>query len=142
MSTVTGSITVGVEFRDATTSSGVQSLNAIALRQATDYTTGKVAVLTGAAGFPAEVLWSASQGIGFGGYRNASGLLVSLSQVNKIVIRADNSPSEMVVQDADLNSFKLTISGNETAVSQNNGSAILISSVNGPAPFTAILYGT
>jgi hypothetical protein len=77
MSGVSGSISVNVEFRDTTTSSGVQRLKTIALRDAKEYTTGKVAVLSRTAGTTSIVFDNIE-------YRNASGSFVSFEDVRRV----------------------------------------------------------
>jgi hypothetical protein len=67
MSNVSGTISVNVEFRDTTTSSGVQSLKTVTLREATEYTSGKVAIVTGTVAAEYSVL------VNLAAYRNASG---------------------------------------------------------------------
>ena len=50
MSNARGRIAVDVQFTDSTTSEGVQSLKSITLQDVTEYTTGKVAIVTGTMG--------------------------------------------------------------------------------------------
>jgi hypothetical protein len=143
MSNVSGSISVNVEFRDSTTSSGVQSLKTIALRETTEYTTGKVAIITGTAG-------TASVSLGEYGetpYRNSVGSLVNFSSIQRVVFSwSGSSYRELSDVQTDPTAIKLVSAGNRVAVSgfENGASSIqpLIGPGTGTGTYTIVLYGT
>jgi hypothetical protein len=140
MSTVTGSITVGVEFRDATTSSGVQSLNAIALRDTTEYTTGKVLVVTGVAGTSAVSLAQLN-----GVYRNAAGNFVSIATPLRIAFSWSGSNYRELLNASDF-AFKIRSRNGSVAVTEIEGQAAgvfaYLESGIGTGTYTIVLYGT
>jgi hypothetical protein len=144
MSNVSGSISVNVEFRDSTTSSGVQSLKTIALRDTTEYTTGKVAIITGTAGTAAVSLGGLSDL-----YRNASGDLVTVSDLSRIAFRWQGSSfgntSRRLTEDGS-NQFSLVSRLGETAVCSLAGQPFSLSLSAGGAgstgTYTIVLYGT
>lgn len=130
---VTGRISVDVQFADSTTSEGVQSLKTITLMDTTEYTTGKVAVVTGTVGAQ-----SVSIDTGNLPYRDASGSLVTFSAVTRAVLKSSAAAS-------------LSQSGNTLAFSSGGVSVGDLSSLSGtftlatPGPtasYTLILYGT
>lgn len=77
MSSVSGVISVTVEFRDSTTLNTVDRVKTIAARDAKEYTTGKVAVLSRTAGTTSIVFDNID-------YRNASGAFVSFDDVRRV----------------------------------------------------------
>jgi hypothetical protein len=138
MSNVRGTISVDVAFTDSTTVDGAQSLKTITLRDATEYTTGKVAIVTGTvgtSGFTVNLFPS--------GYRNSAGELVSFDNgITRVAFLASRRCS-------------LDDNGNQTTITQSNGSIAIGDTSNiqpdivvwplftaGTASFTAILYGT
>jgi len=76
MSDVRGVISIDVKFTDSTTSSGVSSLKTISLRDATEYSSGKVAIVTGTCGTAGVTINPAALT-----YKDASGAAVSMSAV-------------------------------------------------------------
>ena len=74
---VSGVISVNIEFRDSTTLNSVERLKTVALRDAKEYTGGTVALLSRTAG-TASILFDIIE------YRNASGLPVSFEDVRRV----------------------------------------------------------
>jgi len=142
MSNVSGSISVNVEFRDSTTSSGVQSLKTIALRETTEYTTGKVAIITGTVGTASTFLGD------FGGtnYRNASGNLVDLSDgVQRLAFawRGASASDVRNLIEADSFAFKLRSKNGEPAITSGNGvPSLTLEQGATTGTYTIVLYGT
>jgi len=138
MSNVSGTISVNVEFRDTTTSSGVQSLKTITLREATEYTTGKVAIVTGTVG-------TASATISFNStaYKNAAGSAVSFSQVQRLAFSA--SPLAFLDVSAALGGGDAVLVSRQNEATlvdaRESGSAIVYTTA-GAASYTLVLYGT
>lgn len=81
MSNVRGRIAVDVQFSDSTTADGVQSLKTLTLQDATEYASGKVAIVTGTVGTAAQTI-SLTQS-----YKDAAGNFVSFSSVNRFAFR-------------------------------------------------------
>jgi len=140
MSTVSGSISVNVEFRDSTTSSGVQSLKTIALRDTTEYTTGKVLVVTGTAGTSAVSLAQLDSV-----YRNAAGNFVSIATPLRIAFSWSGNNYRQLLDSSDF-SFKIRSSNGSVAVTDIEGQAAsvdpYIESGTGTGTYTIVLYGT
>jgi hypothetical protein len=140
MSNVSGSISVNVEFRDTTTSSGVQSLKTIALRDATEYTSGKVAIVTGTVGTTQVLIVPANLS-----YRNASGATVSMSSVTRFAFSVAGSHPATC---SDATAAVLMSSGGRVSVSNSlNGveddfQIVAIGNSSGTAAYTLVLYGT
>lgn len=135
-----GSIAVAVEFRNSTTSTGVQSLKTIEMRDTTAYATGKVAIVSGTVGTTSTLLWNLD-GLQFGGYRDATGQLVQFAAVTRIAMRA-SGPHGTVVRDATEGIVELLSINNDVAIGNNIGFQIDIHTLSGTASFTAVLYGT
>jgi hypothetical protein len=136
MSNVSGSISVNVEFRDTTTSSGVQSLKTIALRDGTEYTSGKVAIVTGTAGTAEVAINVAPQSP----YKNASGEIVSFTSVLRYAFSATGSRAACV----DNNGASVFSSGGRVSVSDTGvaDDPFAISTTAGTCSYTLVLYGT
>ena len=137
MSNVSGSISVSVEFRDTTTSAGVQALKTIALRDGTEYTSGKVAIVTGTCG-TAEVSISVAPTT----YKDAAGNAVSFASVSRIAFAA--SPEAKM---AEPGQGTLVSRGNRVCVTDAEvdgagGEAISINTFAGTASYTIVIYGT
>jgi hypothetical protein len=134
MSNVSGTISVNVEFRDTTTSSGVQSLKTVTLRDATEYTAGKVAIVTGTVGTSAISIATSPTA-----FRDSSGELVSFATLERIVFCA--TPSGR----AGWNNTLLPSSNNQPAVCPilpaGPGSPTVVA-ITGTASYTLVIYGT
>jgi hypothetical protein len=139
MSHVRGRIAVDVQFTDSTTSAGVQSLKTITMQDATEYTSGKVAIVTGTVGTAGATI-SPSSGTG---YKNAAGDEIFMSSgVSRVAFSA--SPFAQAVGDE----------GGEVVISRSARVAIteqvdvvsnqqwIISTTSGTASYTMVLYGT
>jgi len=136
MSNVRGRIAVDVQFTDSTASSGVQSLKTITLQDATEYTTGKVAVVAGTCGTAAVTIALAPTS-----YRNASGGFVSFSLVSRIAFAADSSSS----CSTDGEDQQLLSNGNRasvTDVSTPTSLSVRRIGTAGTASYTLVIYGT
>jgi hypothetical protein len=138
MSNVSGTISVNVEFRDTTTSSGVQSLKTVTLREATEYTSGKVAIITGTAGTSAVNLGT----LGTTTYRNASGSVVSFSAVTRLAFSWSGS-SERVLSEQIDTYFVLRSTAGSVAVTDVPTTNVTpeLSNGLGTGTYTIVLYG-
>jgi hypothetical protein len=137
---VRGTISVDVAFTDSTTVGGAQSLKTITLRDATEYTTGKVAIVTGTVGTAAVTLYDAG-GSGLANlYKNASGDAVGAINVQRIALQAS---SLVTVNDSDLSLFKLVSNNNLISACSASGSSVgEIFANSGTASYTVVIYGT
>ena len=135
---INGRINVDVLFHDT---DGTTSLKVVSLEDATEYTTGKVAIVTGTVGTTQVNLWSIGNGIGFGGYKNASGNSLEMGLVSRVALRG-SSVNGVQVEDIDTESLKLLSQSDDLAIGSNSGSTLQIRNMsNGTASFTAVLYG-
>jgi hypothetical protein len=135
---VSGRIAIDVEFTDRTSVDGAQSLRTIALRDANEYATGKVAIVTGTVG-------TASQTISLSGIRDASGQEVTFSSVTRVAMQTSGLQVRYL-----MSSFPEVIAlaaSDEMAI--GNVLPAFPSLVNhrlrttaGTASYTLVLYGT
>ena len=138
MSNVSGTISVNVEFRDTTTSTGVQSLKTVTLREATDYTTGKVAIITGTAGTAAATIVFNSTA-----YKNAAGSAVSFSQVQRLAFSA--SPLcflDAAAANGGGDNVLVSKQNEATLIDARDGGQVLVYTTAGTASYTLVFYGT
>ena len=132
MSNVKGRIAVDVQFTDSTTSSGVQSLKTITLQDATEYTTGKVAIVTGTCGTAQDVVDVT--------FINAAGNPVSFSKITRVAFSA----SRQCVCSDEAISYRLLSSDGRASVTEadSNLQSVLVNTTSGTASYTLFLYGT
>jgi hypothetical protein len=134
-----GRISVDVGFTDTDSSGGAQSLKRIALVDATSYTTGKVAVLTGTAG-TAAVAFST---LGATTYRDASGALVTFSAAERLVFSWSGSSSRLLSETSD-DLFKIYSANGQPAATRLNQFVFqpALSAGTGTGTYTIVIYGT
>ena len=133
---VNGRINVDVLFHDT---DGTTSLKVVSLEGSTEYTTGKVAIVTGTVG-------TASVNIGTQPmspeYRNGEGQVVSFAAVTRVVFQ---SSRRCEITDPNNNLSRLTSSGN-ASVSDWMQDAFYVEVAPGysagTASYTLVLYGT
>jgi hypothetical protein len=133
---VSGRIAIDVEFLDRTATAAGSSLNTLTLRDATEYASGKVAVIAGTCGTAAVTITLAPTS-----YRDASGGFVSVSAVSRIAFAADSSSS----CNADGEDQQLLSSGNRACVTDvltPTSFSVRRIGTSGTASFTLVLYGT
>jgi hypothetical protein len=129
---IEGRIAIDVGFTDTYTASVVQSVQRISLTSTDAYATGKVAVISGVCGTAA-----ASVSINPTSYRDASGSLVSFSNVSRIAFQSSracnysDSANDLVAQ-----TFCVFSSSGSPDIS------IRAVGTSGTASFTLVLYGT
>lgn len=136
MSNVRGRIAVDVLFTDSTTSSDEQSLKTVTLQDATEYTTGKVAIVSGTCGTSA-VSVTTSPSV----YRNSSGSLVSFATVERIAFVATPDATVDVQQRS---------AGGDNSITSRNGQVAVVDTpaitfvytTAGTASYTLVIYGT
>ena len=135
MSHVRGRIAVDVQFTDSTTTSGVQSLKTLTLQDATEYTSGKVAIVTGTVGTTLVQIDAAPATT----YKDAAGNLVAFAGVQRFAFSATGAPVR-------LNQDYVTVesSGGRVCVSNANGfdDPFTVETPAGTASYTLVMYGT
>lgn len=133
-----GRIAVDVSFADSDTSTGVQSLKKISLVDSTSYTTGKVAYVTGTVGTAAVTVYSS--GTTTPSYRDASGSIVSFSNISRVALLG--TPAVEVLEPG-LARVQARSSGELAVVScfESPGTINVVSD-SGTASYTLVLYGT
>ena len=136
MSNVKGRIAVDVQFTDSTTSSGVQSLKTVTLQDATEYTSGKVAVVTGTCG-TAAVSVAISPSV----YRNSAGSLVSFATIERVAFSASLNASVDVAHRTGGGDNVITSRDGQVAVVDTPGVTFVYTTA-GTASFTLVIYGT
>ena len=136
MSDVRGVISIDVKFTDSTTSSGVSSLKTISLRDATEYSSGKVAIVTGTVGTAAITVDPAPSA-----YRNASGEIVSFASISKVAFQS----SRGVSVSNDGSPITLSLGGVAVACANLPSPEPFVLQPQytvGTASYTLVLYGT
>jgi hypothetical protein len=140
---VRGTIAVDVAFTDGTSSAAGSSLNTITLRDATEYTTGKVAIVSGTVGTAAVTVSTAGAGLG---YRNAAGQLVTFSDVRRVLFAWNGSAVGTLRETGD-NAFLMTARAGEpasTSLPLYPGVQMEVSSGSEgvTATYSIVIYGT
>jgi len=130
---IEGRITVDALFHDK---DGTASLKVLSLDKSTAYSTGKVAVYTGVLGTNSVSINPAS-----GGYRDASGSVVSISSLSRFAFVAGK---RCVIEVASENTL-LWAEANQAVVSnteQGVDQLTITPNAAGTATYTLVLYGT
>lgn len=136
---INGSISVNALFHDT---DGTTSLKIVSLKSSDEYTTGKVAVVSGTAGTSAVTLDSP---VLSPTYRDASGALVSFLTVRRILF-SWSGPKRRTLTDAEYDNFKLTsLSGSVAAswmAADSDNVTPSLSAGTGTGTYTIVIYGT
>jgi hypothetical protein len=131
---INGRINVDVLFHDT---DGTTSLKVVSLEGSTEYTTGKVAVVTGTVGTANVIIDSTSLS-----YRNAAGEPVGFGSFSRVVFE---SSRDCVVNDLNEDDNRCRSNGN-VAMSDFVQSTLLFlikpAYSAGTASYTLVLYGT
>ena len=138
---IEGRINVDVLFHDR---DGTASLKVLSLQESKEYTTGKVAIVHGTAGTTNVTFTTSDAGAPSSTYRNASGELVSFSQITTVALKATATNRPLVFTDDDLN-LSFTVNGLNLLVypcSVVEPGTIAVRSASGTASYTILLYGT
>ena len=138
---IDGRISIDAIFHDT---DGTASINVVSLQDSKEYTTGKVAIVSGTVGTTAVTFASSDSGAAVSTYRDASGALVSLSSITKVVIKATTPNKPLVLTDQNSGNA-ISVPAEEVLVypcgiSPNDG--VTVRSASGTATYTIILYGT
>jgi hypothetical protein len=132
---VNGRINVDVLFHDT---DGTTSLKVVSLEGSTEYTTGKVAIVTGTCGTTAVTVFSG--GTTSPAYRDASGAAVTFASINRVALLA--SPAVNATEPGQAR-VAVRSSGQLSVVSCfASPESITVTSNSGTASYTLVLYGT
>jgi hypothetical protein len=143
MSSVRGTISVDVAFTDSTTVSGAQSLKTITLRDATEYTTGRVAIATGTVGSASVSVQTSPSA-----YLDASGAAVDFDTdegfIRRIAFQAVGTRCKLDYQGGDLAYSSGAVSVIDTLGVVTGGDVLTIArdTTAGTASYTLVIYGT
>ena len=136
---IRGRIAVDVQFADDDTVTAVKSLKSIALQDATEYTEGKVAVVSGTVGTAGVTVQTNPM---LPQFRDAAGGVVSFTNVSRVAFQ---SSRDCVVFDQTLPNEVVRSFGN-CGVSDWDASGHMIrietEFTSGTASYTLVLYGT
>ena len=125
-----GRINIDVLFHDT---DGTASLKVVSLEDSTEYTTGKVAVVTGTCG--TDVVTAVQSGAT--SYKDSSGNSVTFSAVQRCAIKC--SGSSVIVYD---NTSQIICSSGVISVFEPAANTITCNTFSGTASYTLVLYGT
>jgi hypothetical protein len=133
---INGRINVDVLFHDT---AGTTSLKVVSLEGSTEYTTGKVAVVTGTVGTSASVVTLAATG-----YKDASGSEVQLTTGSRLSFSASGTT---LVKCQDMAGDLIVYAkGDDVSTSDMPSSVssleVLVDATAGTASYTLVLYGT
>lgn len=133
---VSGRIAIDVEFIDRTSTAAGSSLNTIALRNASEYATGKVAVIAGTCSTSAVTVATA-----LAAYRDAAGSAVTFTSLSRV---AFSSPTLAYLdcEQRGLGSDNIIASRNGEVTVVDTPSVTFVYTTAGTASFTLVLYGT
>lgn len=136
---IRGRIAVDVQFADTEVVGGAQSLKTITLQDASEYTTGKVAVVSGTVGTAGVTVQTNPM---LPQFRDAAGGVVSFTNVSRVAFQ---SSRDCVVFDQTLPNEVVRSFGN-CGVSDWDASGHMIrietEFTSGTASYTLVLYGT
>jgi hypothetical protein len=133
---IDGSFGINVVFHDRAGS----RIKVVQLADHINYTTGKVAVVSGTVGTSRATLWSADSPVFFGGYKDSAGVNVAFDSINRIALSSSSS-SGVTIDEPDGNSLKLVSRNNEVAVCSGSGVGLEIYANSGTASFSVVLIG-
>jgi hypothetical protein len=133
---VSGRIAIDVEFLDRTTTAAGSSLNTITIRDATEYATGKVAIIAGTCGTSAVTVATALEA-----YRDAAGAAVTFATLERV---AFSSPTLAYFdcEQRGIGSDNIIASRNGEVTVVDTPSVTFVYTTAGTASFTLVLYGT
>jgi hypothetical protein len=130
-----GRITVDVLFHDT---DGTASLKVASLEDSQEYTSGKVAIVTGTAGTSGVTVYSG--GTTTPAYRDASGSIVSFSDVSRVALLG--TPAVQISEPGP-GRVSARSSGELAIVSCfDSPGTISVASDSGTASYTLVLYGS
>jgi hypothetical protein len=138
---VEGRISVDVVFHDT---DGTNAINVVSLQDSKEYTTGKVAIVSGTIGTTEIAFRTYDAGDASSTYRDASGSLVSFAAITKVALKS-TAPTRALVFGDESASISLAIPGGDVLIYPCNvtpNDAVSVRSFSGTASYTVILYGS
>lgn len=134
---IEGSIRVDVGFTDSVSSANVESVKRISLVDTTNYTTGKVAIVTGTVGTSAVQI---DVGPSVSAYKDSGGSTVGFATVQRFAFSASGSPATC----SDSNGQQVRSAGGRACVSDAFAAddPFEIQTTSGTASYTLVIYGT
>ena len=138
---IEGRINIDCLFHDR---NGTASLKIVSLQDSKEYVAGKVAIVSGTIGTTAVTFSTSDADSPVSTYRDASGQLVSLSSITKVVIKATTPNKPLVLTDQDSGNA-ISVPAEEVLVypcgiSPSDG--VTVRSSSGTGTYTIIMYGT
>ena len=131
---ILGKFAIDVQFQDSTVADGVRSLKTVALQHASEYDSGKIAVVTGTCGTAAVSVPVAPTT-----YKDATGAAVSFASISRAAFSADAAGRVKCVGTGD---WHLYSRAGQIAVSEAFETASFsISTTAGTSAWTLVLYG-
>lgn len=137
---IEGRIDINVLFHDK----DGQRLKIVSLNNSKEYTTGKVAVVSGTVGTAAVTFEARDDGGPVSTYRDASGALVSFAEITSVAVKATTANRPLIFGDSG-GGVSIIIRGSEVLAypcSVSAGDNVSVRSSSGTATYTIVLYGT
>lgn len=132
---LSGTINVSMSFVDSSTATGVEAEKKVALSYAELHSTGKVAIVTGTVGTAVQTIDLSALP-----YRDASGELVTISEVDHCGFRSDNEAYVHFVDvDVRLHSVDNYLS---TSCIHNTDDTIQVFTTAATATYSLLMVGT
>ena len=139
---INGRISIDAIFHDK---DGTASFKVVSLNDSREYTTGKVAIISGTVGTTEVTFTTYDDGESpTSTYRDASGELVSLTAITKVALKATTQTRHLVFVDS-TGQTSIFIRAGEVLVypcSTTPGDNVSVCSFTGTASYTIILIGT
>lgn len=130
-----GKFAIDVQFADSDAAGGVKSVKTLSLQHASEYTDGKVAVLTGTCGTSVVTV-----AIRPTTYRDAAGSIVSFASISRAAFSAD--AAGRVLCSGYMGDWSLYSRAGQIAVSEAfETESFGISTTAGTSAWTLVLYG-
>ena len=130
---IEGRIAIDVNFADSSDSTGVQSKKRISLVDATSYSSGKVAIVTGTCG--PDIVTVVNDGVTT--YKNAAGSAVTFTTLSRCAAQVVGT--NVIVYD---NFSQLVCKGGAVSVFEPSTKTITVNTQSGTASYTLVVYGT
>ena len=134
---IEGSINVSALFHDR---DGTTAVKVVSLRSSNEYTSGKVAIITGTAGTTGITFSAVDDGSPVSTlYRDASGAFVSFAQITRLALKANSGTVSLVG-----GTFDMQVASGHVAFvpcSLAEGDSFSVSAASGTVSYTVLIYG-
>ena len=138
---INGRISIDAIFHDT---DGTASISVVSLQDSREYTTGKVAIVSGTVGTTEVIFRTSATGGAASTYRDASGALVSCLSFSKVVIKATSANKPLFLRDEGPE-YSISVPAEEVLVYPCEvvpDRGVAVRSVSGTASYTIILIGS